>query len=40
MATIEGDFISGLSVSADGQTILYGLSSWGTSDLLMIENFR
>jgi dipeptidyl aminopeptidase/acylaminoacyl peptidase len=40
VATIEGDFISGFSVSADGQTILYGLSSWGTSDLLMIENFR
>jgi dipeptidyl aminopeptidase/acylaminoacyl peptidase len=40
VATIEGDFISDLSVSADGQTILYGLSSWGTSDLMMIENFR
>jgi Tol biopolymer transport system component len=39
-ATLEGDFISGLSISADGQTILYGRSSWGTSDLLMIENFR
>jgi Tol biopolymer transport system component len=39
-ATLEGDFISGLSVSADGQTILYGRSSWGTSDLMMIENFR
>jgi hypothetical protein len=40
-ATLEGDFISsGLSVSADGQTILYGRSSWGTSDLLMIDNFR
>jgi Tol biopolymer transport system component len=40
VATIEGDFISGLSLSADGQTVLYGLSSWGTSDLMMIENFR
>jgi serine/threonine protein kinase/Tol biopolymer transport system component len=39
-ATLEGDFISGLSLSADGQTILYGRSSWGTSDLMMIENFR
>jgi serine/threonine protein kinase/Tol biopolymer transport system component len=40
VATIESDFISGLTVSADGQTILYGRSSWGTSDLMMIENFR
>jgi Tol biopolymer transport system component len=40
VATLEGEYITGLSVSADGQTILYGRSSWGTSDLLMIENFR
>lgn len=40
VATIEADLISGLSVSPDGQTILYGRSSWGTSDLMMVESFR
>jgi hypothetical protein len=28
------------SVSPGGRTILYGLSPWGTGDLMMIENFR
>ena len=32
--------ISGLGVSPDGRTILYGHSSWGRADLMMIENFR
>ena len=40
VASIESTFIAGLSVSPDGRTILYGRSSWGPADLMMIENFR
>jgi len=40
VASIESTFVAGLSVSPDGRTILYGRSSWGTADLMMIENFR
>ena len=40
VASIESTFVAGLSVSPDGRTILYGHSSWGTADLMMIENFR
>jgi Tol biopolymer transport system component len=36
---LQADFIAGLSVSPDGQSILYGRGS-STSDLMMIENFR
>jgi Tol biopolymer transport system component len=39
VATLESDGIWGLSVSPDGQSILYGRGSW-TSDLMMVENFR
>jgi Tol biopolymer transport system component len=40
VASVEATYIAGLSVSPDGRTILYGHSSWGTADLMMIENFR
>jgi len=40
VASIEATIVIGLSVSPDGRTILYGHSSWGTADLMMIENFR
>ena len=40
IATVEATHISGLTVSPDGRTILYGHSSWGRADLLMIEGFR
>jgi serine/threonine protein kinase/Tol biopolymer transport system component len=39
VATLDADWIGGLSVSPDGQSILYGRGST-TSDLMMIENFR
>ena len=39
VATLETAWLGGLSVSPDGQSILYGRSR-GTSDLMMIENFR
>jgi eukaryotic-like serine/threonine-protein kinase len=39
VATVETAWLGGLSVSRDGQSILYGRSR-GTSDLMMIENFR
>jgi Tol biopolymer transport system component len=39
VATIEGDWIAGLSVTPDGRTLLWGRSII-TTDLFMIENFR
>jgi len=39
VAKLKADWIGGLSVSPDGQSILYGSGS-STSDLMMIENFR
>jgi Tol biopolymer transport system component len=39
VATIEADWIGGLSVSPDGQSIVFGRGT-STSDLMMIENFR
>jgi Tol biopolymer transport system component/predicted Ser/Thr protein kinase len=39
LATVEGDWIGGVSVSPDGKTILYGRSV-STSSLMMIDNFR
>ena len=39
VATLEADGILGLSVSPDGQSILYGRST-PSSSLMMIENFR
>ena len=41
VATIGTTLSIGLSVSPDGQTIIYdSSSSWGTSDVMMIDNFR
>jgi Tol biopolymer transport system component len=41
VATIEGDWIAGLSASPDGRTLLWGRSMYTFStDLMMIENFR
>jgi Tol biopolymer transport system component/tRNA A-37 threonylcarbamoyl transferase component Bud32 len=39
VAIVETAWLGGLSVSPDGRRILYGRSR-GTSDLMMIENFR
>lgn len=39
LATVEGDWIGGLSISPDGQSILYG-RSLRSSSLMMIDNFR
>jgi eukaryotic-like serine/threonine-protein kinase len=39
VATLETAWVGGLSVSPDGRSTLYGRSR-GTSDLMMIENFR
>jgi Tol biopolymer transport system component/tRNA A-37 threonylcarbamoyl transferase component Bud32 len=39
VATVE-ETLFGLSVSPDGRTIIYAGSDWGTSDVMMIENFR
>ena len=39
VATLEADGILGLSVSPDGQSLLYG-RSMPSSSLMMIENFR
>jgi Tol biopolymer transport system component len=39
LATIETAWLGGLNVSPDGRRILYGCSR-GTSELMMIENFR
>ncbi len=39
MATVIADGIAGVSVSPDGQSIVYG-RILATSDLMMIENFR
>jgi hypothetical protein len=40
IATLDCDYVITPSVSPDGQTVIYGCSSWGTSDVMMIENFR
>ncbi len=39
VATLEAEWIGGLSVSPDGQSLLYGRGMF-TTDLMMIENFR
>ena len=39
VATLEADWIGNLSVSPDGQSVVYG-RGWSTSDLMMIENFH
>jgi len=39
VATLEADWLGGVSVSPDGHSIVYGRGIL-TSDLLMIENFR
>jgi Tol biopolymer transport system component/predicted Ser/Thr protein kinase len=39
LATVEGDWIGGVSVSPDGKTLLYGRSV-GSSNLMMIDNFH
>ncbi len=39
VATLEGDFLMGLSASPDGQSIVYSRAT-SSSDLIMIENFR
>jgi hypothetical protein len=36
---VEGDWIGGVSLSPDGQSILYG-RSLRSSSLMMIDNFR
>jgi Tol biopolymer transport system component/tRNA A-37 threonylcarbamoyl transferase component Bud32 len=39
VATLEADFLQGLSVSPDGQSVVYSRGT-ASSDLMMIENFR
>jgi len=39
VATIEANWLAGLSASPDGQTIVWGRSVF-TTDLLMVEKFR
>ena len=39
VATLEADWIGSLSVSPDGQSVVYG-RGLSTSDLMMIDNFR
>jgi serine/threonine protein kinase len=39
VAAVEGEWVGGLAVSPDGQSLLYGRSTASTS-LMMIENFR
>jgi Tol biopolymer transport system component len=39
LATVEGDWIGGLSLAPDGQSILYG-RRLPSSSLMMIDNFR
>jgi Tol biopolymer transport system component len=39
IATLDADFVQGLSVSPDGQSVLY-MRGTESSDLMMIENFR
>jgi Tol biopolymer transport system component len=40
VASVDGTTVGGLAISPDGRTILYEKSSWGTGELVMIENFR
>jgi dipeptidyl aminopeptidase/acylaminoacyl peptidase len=40
VASVDASFLFSLTVAPDGQTVLYGDAAWGTSDLMMIENFR
>jgi serine/threonine protein kinase/dipeptidyl aminopeptidase/acylaminoacyl peptidase len=40
VATLDGPFFPGLTVSADGGTILYSKSTGQGADLVLIENFR
>jgi serine/threonine protein kinase len=39
LATLEADYVQGLSVSPDDQSVVYSLGT-ANSDLMMIENFR
>jgi Tol biopolymer transport system component len=39
LATVEGDWIGGLSIAPDGRSILYG-RRLASSSLMMIDNFR
>jgi hypothetical protein len=39
LVTVEGDWIGGLSLAPDGQSILYGRRLLSSS-LMMIDNFR
>ncbi len=39
VATLDADWIGGLSVSPDGKSLVYGRTVF-TSDLMLIENFR
>ena len=39
VATLEGDYLMGLSAFPDGQSIVYSRGT-SSSDLIMIENFR
>ena len=39
LATVDGDWIGGLSIAPDGQSILYG-RRLASSSLMMIDNFR
>jgi hypothetical protein len=40
LGTLEGATDDGLTVSADGKTILFGKTVSHSSDLVLIENFR
>jgi hypothetical protein len=40
LTKVEGTSVGGVTVSADGQRILFGLDKQSTADLMLAENFQ